>query len=66
MTTGHKKSIELLIENGANANAVDHWKMTPLHYIAIMDFTNGANDDWTEGDSLSNLECVNVFQNIVS
>lgn len=31
-----------------------------------MDFTNGANDDWTEGDSLSNFECIIVLQNIAS
>lgn len=61
--TGHKKSIEMLIENGANVKCHDKWNMTPLHYIAIMDFTKGANDDWTEEDSLSNFEYIFGFLN---
>lgn len=44
----------MLIERGANVNAVDAEKNTPLHYIAAMDNDFGGHEDWTEDDSLSN------------
>lgn len=55
VSTGYKKAIELLVEKGANVNAVENdKKMTPLHYIALYD-PSSQNKDWTEDDSLSNV-----------
>lgn len=31
-----------------NANAADHWKMTPLHYIALVDSSNEASKNWSQ------------------
>lgn len=57
LSTGHKKIIEILIEKGANVNAVDNNKMTPLHYIASYDHRpNRVN--WTEDDRLSNFRFI--------
>lgn len=43
----------MLIVRGANVNAVDKDKMTPLHWVALMDDDFGGHEDWTEDDSLS-------------
>lgn len=48
---GFKTVIELLIEKGVNANAVDHWKLTPLHYIALVDSANEASKNWSQLES---------------
>lgn len=56
ITSGHKKAIELLIEKGANVNAVEKtWNMTPLHFIALFDRERNEFKNWTEDDSLSNF-----------
>lgn len=52
---GDKKAIELLIEKGANVNAVDYRNMTPLHYVAFFDILSRGYENWTEDDSLSNF-----------
>lgn len=53
--TGHKKAIELLIQKGANINAVESIsKMTPLHMIAKFDLKNLRSIGWTEDDRLGN------------
>lgn len=53
-STGFKKAIEMLIEKGANINAVeDRWKMTPLHYVARAEAARHHQDHWTEDDYLS-------------
>lgn len=56
VTTGYKKVIEMLIKKGADVNAVDSEKMTPLHYVAAMDNDFGGHEDWTEDDSISNFD----------
>lgn len=43
----------MLIIRGANVNAVDKDKMTPLHWVALMDDDFGGHEVWTEDDSLS-------------
>ena len=58
LSIGHKKAIKMLVERGANVNAVDGnerlFKMTPLHYIALFDTSNRGHEDWTEDDRCSN------------
>lgn len=45
-----------MIEHGANVNAVEsEWKMTPLHWIAVLNSSSPQHEDWTDDDSLSNL-----------
>lgn len=55
----------MLIEKGANEGAVDEtWNMTPLHYLAILDSSKSAKpeySDWTDDDTLSNLNFTSVF-----
>lgn len=52
--TGFKKSIEKLIEKGANVNAVDDsFNMTPLHFIAVVDSSRSKYPNWTDEDGLS-------------
>lgn len=44
--TGNTKLVELLIENGANVNAVENEsKLTPLHLIAAVNILFGNGDD---------------------
>lgn len=52
MSIGNKKAIKLFIEKGAHINAVDKWKMTPLHYIPYFQWRK----NWTEDDSLGNFD----------
>lgn len=51
----HKKAIEMLIERGANVNAQDAYKTTPLHFIAMIDQRH-MHKNWTIDDSLSNRQ----------
>lgn len=54
LSTGHKKTIELLIEKGANVNAVENtWSMTPLNLLVARDEDRN-QEYWTEDDTLSN------------
>lgn len=56
LSTGHKNAIEMLIEKGADVNAVENtWKMTPLHFLVIYDQRRN-RAHWTEDDTLSNLQ----------
>lgn len=57
VSTGYKKLIELMIEKGADVNAVENkLKLTPLHIIASYQSMGGYFDyDWNEDDSLSNF-----------
>lgn len=48
LSTGHKRTIELLLEKGAHINAVENnWQMTPLHFLVVL-------ADWNEDDKLRN------------
>lgn len=53
---GYKKTIELLIEKGANVNAENKWKWTPLHYVVSLDPLFGGHEDWTDDDYLSKFK----------
>lgn len=53
-----KMAFKMLIDNGANVNAADNKKMTPLHYIASL--KNDKTDktslfDGDEDDAIGNL-----------
>lgn len=61
VNTGYKTIIKLLIEKGANVNALENiYKMTPLHFIVLLDSSKPGHKDWTDNDYLSNsnLTCV--------
>jgi ankyrin repeat protein len=49
---GNREMIELLLEHGANVNAINPWSQTPLHYAV-----NGA----VEGDSAQPVEAVRLL-----
>lgn len=54
----------MLIERGADVNAADRYKETPLHLLINKDspyFLN-ARDDWTEDDILSKFNFSFVAQ----
>lgn len=53
VNTGHKKAIEMLIDNGSDINAGDIDNMTPLHYIVSYDSSKRGHSSWTEDDYLS-------------
>lgn len=46
----------MLIEKGANVNAVDRWNMTPLHYIVLFDSEERGHENWTDDDYLSKFQ----------
>lgn len=46
----------MLIEKGANVNAVDYCKITPLHNLVALDTLSHGHEDWTEDDYLSNFQ----------
>lgn len=55
--TGYKKLIDLMIEKGADVNAVENkLKLTPLHIVASHQSMRGYYDhEWNDDDSLSNF-----------
>lgn len=69
VNVGHRKEIEMLIEKGADVNAVSKSlststnapKMTPLHYLASHDAKKTAHEHWTDDDNLSNFNLICVI-----
>lgn len=51
-----------MIEKGANVNAANHkWQMTPLHYLALVDFALFRPSNWTDADRLGNFNFTAAF-----
>lgn len=46
----------MLIEKGANVNALDKRGKTPLHYIASFNYSHRGLDHWTEDDISGNFK----------
>lgn len=50
----------MLIEKGANVNAVDDGNRTPLHRIAYAEYPQRDHAGWTEDDYLSKFNFFNL------
>lgn len=58
----------MLIAKGANVNAADRYKKTPLHLLMTFDSSRHVPDNWTVDDGMSefNFICAIRFLNRIS